>query len=412
MKLAELKERLQEYLHLEDAGVIDITLASTLATRITIGNPVWLVVIGVSSGGKSQILRPLAGRDKHVHRVDDLSENTLISGMKTNETSLLLKIGGRGIIVISDLTVLFSKNAEARNAILGQLRLVYDGEMTKHFGNQKPVTWKGELGVIAGCTPSVYRHFEEVADMGERFIYYRMRPFDADKAVLKALSNKLYGKELDAAIAELFEEYQKSVYESYKECAEPTLSPKVIERIRKISMFAARLRTPISLDFKTGHVDRIPSPEMPMRVALQLSTTAKMLAIMEYHESGSFELKERALEELEWCGYSLANEERRGVLRTLCGYAYGTEIRTAVIADAIGFETDMAGRVLHHLAAMKLVKRRIEQGGHLWCIAEESEWKMVRRLERIFAIEEEPEDLGINPDDTSATTDELYNNLE
>src|SRR3990167_8932278 len=154
MKLSDLKQQMKEILYLEDTGVIDMTLAATIATRLQLGNPVWLIIIGVSSSGKSQIIRPLAG-DKFIHRIDDLTENTLISGMNSKENSLLLQIGPVGMLLISDLTALFSKNQESRDAILGQLRLVYDGELTKSFGNQKPVTWKGSLGVVAGSTPSI-----------------------------------------------------------------------------------------------------------------------------------------------------------------------------------------------------------------------------------------------------------------
>ncbi len=149
-----------------------------------IGDPIWLILIGPSSSGKSQVLRPLSLTDnKFLHRVDDLTENTFLSAMAGADKSLLTKIGKHGMIVISDLTVLFSKSSEARSTILSQFRMIYDGEMTKHAGNlPEPLKWEGYVGILAGSTPSIYVNFEEVADMGERFIYYRMKPFNAVKA--------------------------------------------------------------------------------------------------------------------------------------------------------------------------------------------------------------------------------------
>ena len=136
MNLIDLKKQIQEYQYFEDTDIIDISLATILANRLQLGDAIWLIIIGPSSGGKSQILRPLALTDtKYLHRVDDLTENTLLSGMNlgkgNGQPSLLHRIGDKGMLVISDLTVLFSKSAESRGTILSQFRMLYDGEMTK-----------------------------------------------------------------------------------------------------------------------------------------------------------------------------------------------------------------------------------------------------------------------------------------
>ena len=199
MTFQDLQQEIGKNIYTEDDGMTRIALASIVATRLQISDPVWLIIIGPSSSGKSQVLRPLALTDtKFIHRVDDLTENTLLSGVRVKkgekDISLLKRIGKLGIIVISDLTVIFSKGIEARGAILGQLRMVYDGEMTKFSGlSSEPITWSGSIGILAGSTPSIYTHFEEVADMGERFIYYRMRPYDIEKATRRSLSREIYG---------------------------------------------------------------------------------------------------------------------------------------------------------------------------------------------------------------------------
>ena len=218
MKLPELKQEIQKYQYMEDTGIIDISIASLLATRMKIGDPVWLVLIGASSGGKSQILRPISLTDiKFIHRIDDVTENTFLSGMgptAQDETSnsLLIRIGKLGMIVISDLTVLFSKSSESRATILSQFRMIYDGEMTKFSGsNKNAIHWKGHLGIIAGSTPSIYSLFEEVSDMGERFIYYRMKEYNSRLATKLALGRTIYGKELDDILSGLYGEYVKSV---------------------------------------------------------------------------------------------------------------------------------------------------------------------------------------------------------
>jgi ABC-type polar amino acid transport system ATPase subunit len=74
MKLEDLKKEIEKYQYFEDTTIIDVSLAAILATRLKIGDPVWMIIIGPSSGGKSQILRPLSLTDpKFLHRVDDLT---------------------------------------------------------------------------------------------------------------------------------------------------------------------------------------------------------------------------------------------------------------------------------------------------------------------------------------------------
>lgn len=384
MTLQELKQEIQKYQYFEDTSIIDIALASIIATRLKLGDPIWLVVIGASSGGKSQILRPLSLTDeKFLHRVDDLTENTFLSGMKVGkgkvDNSLLLRIGSLGMIVLSDLTVLFSKSGETRNAILSQFRMIYDGEMVKHSGSSdKSIKWKGSLGVLAGSTPSIYTHFEEVADMGERFIYYRMKDYSAEKATEIAMSRKMYGKELDNKLAELYGDYIKEIVTGYGVGGEEIVLPKeVLDRILQISVFAEKIRTVAHTNFYK-EIDRIPVSAMPMRVALQLISIAKGLYIM---RGGA--LGKRDMEIIDWCGYSLANEEKRACLKALAGVGVEDSMTTQNIADKIGLSTTITGIILQNLSATGILGRKGIDKSLNWYFKENVSWEIVRRVEKI-----------------------------
>lgn len=386
MKFQELQQQVSEYVYSEDDGMTRIALASIIATKLKLGDPVWMLLIGPSSGGKSQILRPLSLIDSgFMHRVDDLTENTLLSGsqVKGGEISLLNKIGPMGMIVISDFTVIFSKSQETRTAILGQLRMVYDGEMTKHVGNSpKPIKWTGYLGVLAGSTPSIYSHFEEVADMGERFIYYRMKSYDVEKATRISLQRKVFGKELDEKLSEMYSEYVKESIDDAND-VEP-ISIEVYERIVKIAMLAAKLRTPTHYNKFTRTIDKIPVPEMPMRVALQLQNIARGISVMNFHDHNNWDLLEKDIIDIEWCAYSLANEENRACLRILASVESGTYMSTQAVADKIGLDTSIAGIGLQHLTAIGIVVRSGNGGNLTWAIKEADVWDTVRRLEGII----------------------------
>ena len=425
MTFNELQTEVAKYLYTEDDGMTRIALASIISTRLKLGDPVWMLLIGPSSSGKSQVLRPLALTDKKfIHRVDDLTENTLLSGSRVKkgekDISLLKTIGALGVIVISDFTVIFSKNAESKNAILGQLRMVYDGEMIKYSGTSNtPIEWKGSLGILAGSTPSIYTHFEEVADMGERFIYYRMKKYDVEAATRRSLCRTVFGKELDDKLSGWYADYLK---DSVKNVAGvdggvPAISIEVYERIVQISMFAAMLRTPTHYDKWAKTIDKIPVSEMPMRVALQLSAIARGLMVMSYFDSGeakSWELSEDDIGYVEWCAYSLANEERRACLRVLCGVEFGGTVRGQTIADEIGLSTDVVRNVLQHLSAIGIVERSGADGGLTWRIKDEKVWTTVRRLEGIVGAVDRVVERELTLDEAEeqeAQADEMFNSL-
>lgn len=389
MTFSELQEEIGKNVYTEDDGMTRIALASIVATRLQISDPVWLILIGPSSSGKSQILRPLALTDeKFIHRVDDLTENTLLSGTRVKKgeknISLLNRIGKLGIIVISDLTVIFSKGAEVRASILGQLRMVYDGEMTKFSGtSNEPIVWKGSLGILAGSTPSIYSHFEEVADMGERFIYYRMRSYDVEKATRRSLSRSKYGKGLDEEISLLYADYIKDAVQNIGEDDIPGVSLETNDRIVYIAMFAAMLRTPTHYDKYQKMIDRIPVPEMPMRVAIQLTAIARGLMVLRHHDTGEWDLTEEDTRYVEWCAYSLANEERRACLRLIATIPFGVAMKTQTIADKIGLGTEIINMNLQHLAAISILDRNAAQNSLSWSFKNKGEWEIVRRLEKI-----------------------------
>lgn len=413
MKLEDLKKEIQKYQYLEDTKIIDVSLASIIATRLSIGAPVWLTIIGASSGGKSQILRPLALTDKKfLHRIDDITENTFLSGSKGQggaDNSLLNNhIKDRGIIVISDLTVLMSKSSETRNAILSQFRMLYDGEMIKHVGNKaEPLQWKGHLGVLSGSTPSIYRSFEEVADMGERFIYFRMKDFDDRKATRLALTRKETGHELDDRLSSLYGEYLESVVlssiDEFGKCKYKDLqmTDDQLDRLIDISSFAEKVRTPVTMDKYTGEVLNIPVSAFPMRVSLQLDTIAKALMIMQMVETGSSELSEEQMSVLDWCAYSLANEEKRACLKVLASVDYDDDMSTQLISDEIGLSTGVTRKIMQNLASTGVCDRYGSDNNLRWSFKHKHYYETVRRIEDLQEV--------IKLEDRAITTEELEN---
>lgn len=361
MTLEEIKAEVGKYVYMENTSMIDVALATIIANRKQCGNPVWLIVVGASSGGKSQILKPLALTDKdYMHRVDDITESTFLSGTKLGggkEASLLMRIGSNGMIIISDMTVLFSRQIESRNAVLSQLRMIYDGEMHKVVGNSdKVLTWRGHLGVIAGSTPTIYRHMEEVADMGERFMYWRMHDFNELEATRVAMKREKHGKELDEYIASLYAPYIREVVSNGEEAH---ITEDELEEIMQVALLAEKMRTVVKQDRYTKMIEHIPCTAFPMRTALQLRHIAEALSIMYGGELG-----ERGMQIIRWLGWSLANEEKRKCMEFLVGQVI--PINTQTVGDYIGLDTTATRNILQSMSSVGLLERTGDGGGLMW----------------------------------------------
>ena len=184
-QLANVVAVAQRLLHMPDAEPFLVVLGAA-AANIMPGAPVWLMVVGPPSGGKTVLLMPLDSMD-HVFAVATLTEAALLSGTAATEVTadatggLLKEMGAGGIILIKDFTSILSMQRDTRQAILAAFRELHDGKWTRRLGvdGGKTLSWEGKLGIIAACTEVIDMHHGVMAAMGERFVMYRLRPDEA-----------------------------------------------------------------------------------------------------------------------------------------------------------------------------------------------------------------------------------------
>lgn len=392
MTLSEFHTELNKLMYIEDPNIINVILGSIVANSLQIGDPVWLTIIGPSSGGKSQMIRPFAmAHEKYIHRVDDLTANTLLSGTLGLEGSLLGRVGSAGILSMDDLTVLFSKNVEQRSEILSQFRMLYDGYYSKSSGNRKEaIVWKGYLGMIAGSTPSIYRFFNEVADMGERFISYRMKPIDIDKAVEFVSQHPVTSKEMNGQIADLIRGFLPDLLQSLPDPKYlPDLHPDTLIAIRNAAQHCTLLRTAIHIDERSGLVDEFPEPEMPFRVMKQLTYLAQGMQCLQ--DDPKAPLGPDFISALEWTAYSLANDKRRAYIRAVVALDHqGKKISTRNISSYTGLHNEIVGRGMAQLQALDIVSLASEEdtSRREYQIENRGLCDLVRRLEPIIISED------------------------
>lgn len=384
--------------------MVDSLNAAVLANAKGIGDPVWMTLIGPSSGGKSQLIRPLAKANPSLFlQLDDLTSNTLISG-NGEKDSLIFRIKERGIITMDDFTVLASKNAEDRNAILSQFRMIYDGRMTKASGKNgaEPITWEGHAGMIAGSTPQIYKLFAEVADMGERFIYYRMKDMDEDKAVDFVMGKGLSAKETDEKLKALYAQYYSSMMQKVEDMPDVEVDEETQQAIIDIAKSGTRLRTPVITDDREHFVSEMPVSEMPFRVMKQLTNIAKSFAVMHYSDTKETVLPTDLREAVEWFGYSLADDKRREYFKAVIAMEStyvtgGTGLKTLKatarnISAYTGLHHTAVERgmsVLSAIGVVKLNEATHDNEAKSWSVVDRKLKEIVERIDPPKKVKEE-----------------------
>ena len=363
----KLCSKLDQWLLLPDKNIIKIFLAS-LAAHFFTTDPLWVFFVAPPSGSKTEIISTAIDLP-FVHMLSDLTAQTLISGMAAKEDpSLLLKLKN-DILIMKDFTTVLTMRREDRQVILSQLREIYDGRYSKAFGTGKKIEWEGRLTLIAGVTPIIDTHSSVFQVMGERFIMYRV-PQPNDKEVArKALKN--YGSE-----KQMREELSDAMMKFFNTLEIPhvneiELPDDILNALATLAAFIVKARSGLVRNFR-GELEYIPETEAPPRLAKQLGTLLKGLAVVERRKK------------VEWKDYYLvlkvaldaipANRSKH--LAALCGSIYSQ--KTSEIAQATDYSKSGSELVLEDLTALGLVK--VTRGGQ----GQPNEWQLSNYTRNYF----------------------------
>ena len=271
----------QRWLHMPDTDALEIVLGSYAANRLP-GDAVWLMLVGPSSGGKGEILNSLTALP-FIHPVGTLTESALLSGVKDKERAsdshggLLREMGEFGILHLKDFTSVLSMPRETRASVLAALREIYDGAWTRRLGvdGGKRLDWRGKMGLIAGVTEAIDSHHGVMADMGPRFMLYRLPPVDAAEQARSALSSSGHEEqmrqELRSAVSKLF-----GMLAGALSNPEPySLGAEDASWLVALTEFATRCRSSVERHPYTREILLVPQPEAPARLT---KSAARLLA--------------------------------------------------------------------------------------------------------------------------------------
>ena len=364
--LAQVEAAFSKWLLLRDYNTLHAVLAAVAAHRAG-GDGVWQFIVDAPGSGKTETIRSLNGLPDVVP-LSSLTPSTFASGLKVSDSakdpSLLLRLPERPIITLKDFTTVLSMNRDSRQEILAQLRELADGYYIKEFGNGKTVSWQGTMCFIAGVTPILDTHWSVNQTLGERFVQARPTAPDpllvAERAMFNVGREEEMRRELQAAVSGFLSNLE------YPSISQIVLGQEMKRRLANLATFACRARSAVIRSGYGGEISYIPVPEGPARLAKQLNTLARGLAIIK----DEAELSETTFDEILGIGMDCIPPPRRLMLETLINA--GGELMTPELTDSTGYPVNSARRILEELMAIDMVDRRLNGSTYSWGLSEKA----------------------------------------
>lgn len=352
-QLVDLQKRITAFLLLRDPDVLIVILGARAAHRFG-GTPVWLLLVAPPSGSKTELILALR-RMPDTYLLSELTARTFASGLETHGTdpSLLARLHEE-VLLLKDFTTVLEMHHDERQAILAQLREIYDGRYDKTWGTGKELHWEGRLGLIAGVTPIIDKYHGVLAVLGERFVMLRVEQPDRQEMAAKALDNTDHETHKRQELAALIQGFMASL-----PITPPVVPPVLRTQLAQMADFVTRCRSGVVRDGYRRELEYAPEPEMPARLAKQLFELLRGVALVCGHKEATQEDYDRIARVALDC----IPAARRTVLRMIASLtAMAAEtLTTTQVAQTVQYSTAAVRRALEDLQALGIL--RVTKGG-------------------------------------------------
>src|SRR3990167_254284 len=362
----QLCEVVDKWLLIPDKNVLKILLATVVSHQFTT-DPLWVFFVAPPSGSKTELISSIIDLEG-VYLLSDLTPQTLASGMpgkEENDPSLLAKLKNN-ILVMKDFTTVLTMRYEHRQVILAQLREVYDGRYSKEFGTGKKVDWVGRLTLIAGVTPIIDTQSAIFQVMGERFIMYRIPQAQKKAMAKKALLS--YGKE--GQMRNELKEAMKNFFNSIKIpfVTDVELPEEILDALASLASFIVTARSPVIRDPYKKNLTFILETEAPARLAKQLGTLIKALAVLD----GRIKVRWEDYYLTMRVAFDIIPANRMRHLIALCDEDFS--LTTTKVAEKTKYSREGSEIILEDLTALEIliVKREGSGTANEWLISDMS----------------------------------------
>jgi hypothetical protein len=356
--LADVIDAARAFLYLPDPRPLLALLGTVAANRLP-GDPVWFLLVGPPSSGKTELLGALSMLQRTVS-VSTFTEAGLLSGSHGRGGSgtggLLREIGTEGLIVVKDFTTILSEGRDIRSRALSELREVYDGSFSRYIGAEggRSLVWRGKAGLVAGVTEVIERHQATIGALGERFLYCRMPEPDRLAVARMALTGPRNQRPHRDALAEATCRLFVGPL-----AAPPPLDASEIAYLGTLVELVTRARSAVHRDSNDREIEFVPGPESVGRLAHVLAGLLGGLRAIGVHDAIAWDV-------VLSCALDSIPAKRLGVLRVLAAADEGRS--SPQVADALRYPTTTIRRTLEELAAHGLVARDASDHIHRWAI--------------------------------------------
>ena len=342
--LAEVEETFRRWLLMPDMGALRFALTLLVGHRLK-GDPTWGLIVAPPSGSKTEIIRALESVPG-VYPLSELTARTFASGLDCGkrDPSLLTRLSNH-VLALKDFTTVLTMHREERQAILAQLREIYDGRYDKAWGTGKEVHWRGRLGFIAGVTPIIDVHHAVHQVLGERFLLFRSSQPDRREMALAAMRGRGHETEMREELRDIMARFAAGL-----SCDCPPPMPESYEGcLASLADVVSTARSGVIRDQRNRDLTLAPEPEAPARLAKQLAAITLAHAII------------RGAEQVADVDYRFAFKVARDCipsvrLLVMDALARATDyVSTSTIAAAVKYPTTTVRRALEDLAALGIV---------------------------------------------------------
>ena len=150
MTFKELETIFNKHLSFDtEPDFLRVVVSTIIANRIDT-TPVWLMILGPASSGKSEILSSMSACPE-TYELSMITPAALISNVhhekkKGKDESLLPKLNGK-VLIFKDASTLTTINPNYRSFVFSQLRDAFDGNLSKHTTHGE-TRHKAKFGII------------------------------------------------------------------------------------------------------------------------------------------------------------------------------------------------------------------------------------------------------------------------
>jgi hypothetical protein len=329
-----------------------LAVAAAVVANLADGDPVWFLLVGPPSGGKTEILQSISGLD-YIVPAATISEAALLSGTSARERArdatggLLRQVGDFGILLAKDFTSVLSQNKDTAKSAMSAMREVYDGSWHRPVGTDggKVLHWSGKCGFIGGVTPSYDRYSAIVNALGDRYLLLRLPDVDAAKQAAAALAQAEHEKQMRAELATAMCGLIAGTDPSR---VHSPLDEQEAANLVRLASFTARARTCVERDGYSGDLLVMPQPEGPARLVKALRRLYGALRALGADDETRWRVLTRIAGD---CAPSIRLPITRELLDS------PDPQRTSAIAAGVGMVTKTTHRVLDDLALLGIADR-------------------------------------------------------